>query len=131
MISRFLGPPQGGPLKVSSTPSNLEVVVLPLVTDGTHEEIFHSLGFELGLIAILKPEVQAFRREHEDVLLEEDHATLILQGAGGHYVVAEMERDGCETIELPLHHEWVWKAADNHQVVVPAWILEPGAGDLG
>jgi|GEM_PF-4879311 len=107
------------------------VSLLPLETDGTLVEIFGSTGRSFGEIAFFKSEVEAFERKHRGALLDEEHATLMLQfSPGGKFVVATMERDGCGILELPLEHEHIWKASDGHQVAVPSCILEQQAASV-
>ena len=94
----------------------VSVVVCHLVEGGTLNKIFTRLG-PRHLVDIPPNVVDAIGRDHRDVLLEEDHATLIL--SDGIVVNLEISDTGrLERNEFNIDHGWHWLPEHFHQLIV-------------
>lgn len=101
----------------------LPAAVCSLAVDGTSLEIFSRLHRPLREIAFSPEAVQTFSEEHQGVLLEQDHVTMILcEVSPGTFEVATFEMDDSwrlESSRYPIDHSNEWRADDWHQVVLP------------
>ncbi len=102
--------------------TEIPIAVCPLAKNATLSQIFEGFGFPLEQVGLTPEQCQAFRDGYNG-FLDEDHATIVLRKNGeGSYDVVRYELDdrcALDEMSFPLKHDFVWKAADVHQVVIP------------
>lgn len=128
---KYLEPGRRVSVVITTAEETMEVTRCPLVLDGTLRQIFDSVGAAYSKIALTDDQIEKFAIEHPDLLLEEDHATLVLRRRGGKFDVVGMELNDRNRVEInkfskfSLDNNFVWKASDTHQVLIPTSTVEP------
>ena len=110
-----------------TTPGGEEVqaVVCSLTTDGTLDEIISRFHRSRHEVAFSPEVIEAFKRDSQGVLLEQEHATMLLRKiTSKEYDVVCLEMDEhwrLDELVLKLSGDpHVWLASDCHQIMVPA-----------
>ena len=106
--------------------TKVPVVVCRLARDGTLFEIFEGFGLPFDRVSFTPEQCRVFREGYRG-FFDEDHATLLLRNRGkiGHDVVRfELDDRGVlDEMSFSLRNDFVWRAADIHQVVIPTSAL--------